>query len=86
MFWISLDIYLEYVLLGYEAFFFFFEDTPYCFQHLFDFLNFIYLFLERGEGMDKERERNIDVRGKQQPVASGTHPNCGRNLQPSHVP
>ena len=27
----------------------------------FFFLNSIYLFLERGEGREKERERNIDV-------------------------
>ena len=28
------------------------------------FKDFIYLFLERGEGREKERERNIDVREK----------------------
>ena len=25
------------------------------------FLDFVYLFLERGEGKEKERDRNIDV-------------------------
>ena len=29
-----------------------------------DFKDFIYLFLERGGGRDKEKERNIDVREK----------------------
>ena len=29
--------------------------------HLFPFLRFIYLFLERGEGREKERERNINA-------------------------
>ena len=39
--------------------------------------DFIYLFLERGEGREKERERNIDVREKRQSIASHTHPNWG---------
>ena len=34
----------------------------------------IYLFLERGEGREKERERNIDVREKHRLVASHTAP------------
>ena len=35
------------------------------FDMLFFFLDFIYLFiLERREGREKERERNIDVRQK----------------------
>ena len=36
--------------------------------------DFIYLFLERGEGREKERERNIDVREKHQLVAFPTGP------------
>ena len=39
---------------------------------LFFLKDFIYLFLERGEGREKKRERNIDVREKPQPVASCT--------------
>ena len=39
-----------------------------------DFKDFTYLFLERGEGREKERERNSDVREKHRLVASGTHP------------
>ena len=53
-------------------------------RHVF-FKDFIYLFLERGEGK-KERERNISVREKHPLVASHKHPNCGRNPQPRHVP
>ena len=34
----------------------------------------MYLFLERGEGREKERERNIDVPEKQRLVASCTPP------------
>ena len=34
----------------------------------------MYLFLERGEGMKKERERDIDVWEKHQSVASCTRP------------
>ena len=48
--------------------------------------DFIYLFLERGEGREKERERNITVREKHWSVASLTCPDQGPNLQPSHVP
>ena len=41
---------------------------------------FIYLFLERREGREKERKRNIDVREKYQSLASHMHPNWGPNL------
>ena len=33
-----------------------------CMLHYDFFLDFIYLFLERGEGREKERKGNIDVR------------------------
>ena len=36
----------------------------------FIFKDFMYLFLKRGEGREKEKERNIDVREKHQSVAS----------------
>ena len=42
----------------------------------FKFLNF-YLFLERGEGREKEKERNINVREKHQSVASLLCPDQG---------
>ena len=42
--------------------------------------------LARGEGRQKEREREIDVREKHRLVVSGTCPNQGLNLQPRHVP
>ena len=48
--------------------------------------DFIYLFLEQGERREKERERNIDVRGRHGSVASSTHPNWGPNPQPRHAP
>ena len=41
---------------------------------------FIYLFLERGEGREKERERNISV------WLPLTCPYWELGLQPSHVP
>ena len=37
----------------------------------------IYWLLEKGEGREKERERNIDVRQKHGPVASHRHPDQG---------
>ena len=40
----------------------------------FVFKDFIYLFLERGERKDKERDRNINVREIHQSVASRTPP------------
>ena len=52
--------------------------------HLF-FQRF-YFFLERGEGREKERERNINVREKYRSVSSHTCPNQGLNPQPRHVP
>ena len=42
--------------------------------------DFIYLFLERGEGREKERERNIDV------WLPPTSPHWGAGLQPRPVP
>ena len=43
----------------------------------FFFKGFIYLFLERGQGKEKEREGNSDVKDKHQSVASHTHPATG---------
>ena len=48
--------------------------------------DFIYLFLERGEGRENKRERNIGVRGKHWSVASCMRLVWGPNLQPRHVP
>ena len=39
-----------------------------------------------GEGRERERDRNIDVREKHRLVASCTHPNQGLNSRPRHVP
>ena len=47
--------------------------------------DFIYVFLERGRGREKE-ERNIDMRDKHHLVASHMHPDQESNLQPRHVP
>ena len=44
------------------------------------------MILERGEGREKERERNINVREKYGSVASQTRPDQGPNLQSKHVP
>ena len=45
-----------------------------------------YLLLERGEGREKERERNIRVTEKHLLVASCMHLDLGLNPQPSYVP
>ena len=51
------------------------------------FILFIYSFsLERVEGRENERERNIDEREKHLLVASHTHRNQRSNPQPRHVP
>ena len=52
----------------------------------FFFKDFIYLFFERGEGREEERERNIAVREKHRSVASRAHPNQGPNPQPRLMP
>ena len=44
------------------------------------------LSLERGEGREEERGRNIDVGEKHQLAASRMHPNQEPNPQPRHVP
>ena len=44
--------------------------------------DFIYLFLERGDSGEKERERNIDAREKQQSVASPKRPDWVPNRHP----
>ena len=46
---------------------------------------FIYLFLERGEGREKKRERNMDIREKHRPVASLMCPDQGLNPQCRHA-
>ena len=46
------------------------------------FKDFIYLFLESGEGREKERERNIGAREKHRSVASYTPP----TRHPAHNP
>ena len=45
----------------------------------FLFKNHLCIFLERREGREKERERNIYVREKHQLVASRVHPDWGPN-------
>ena len=39
-----------------------------------------------GDGGERERKRNIDMREKHPLVASCTHPDWGPNLQPRDVP
>ena len=46
----------------------------------------MYLFLERGEGREKERERNIDDKRETSIGYLLNTPNLGLNLQPRHVP
>ena len=48
---------------------------------------FIYLFLERGEVRESERERNMYMREKHRSAASHTHPDRGPDQFPvRHVP
>ena len=57
-------------------------------------LSFLFLSLpmamiidfREGEGGERERKRNIDMREKHPLVASCTHPDWGPNLQPRDVP
>ena len=57
-------------------------------QRFISFLkkDFFNLFLERREGREEERERNISVREKHQSVASRMCPHQRLNPQPRHVP
>ena len=57
-----------------------------CTISLLFFKGFIYLLLERGEGKEKERRRNIDLQEKYQLVASCVPPIKGLGLQPRHGP
>ena len=45
-----------------------------------------YLFVEIGEGREKERERNIGVKEKRPSAASRTHSEQGLDPQPRHMP
>ena len=45
----------------------------------------MFIDLKRGEGREKRRDRNINVREKHQSVASCTHLGEGLNLQPQHI-
>ena len=47
---------------------------------------FIYLFLEREEGREKERERHIDVREKHLSAVSCMHPEQGAGHNPGMCP
>ena len=53
---------------------------------LFLSFRFYFLFRVKEEGRKKGRERNINVREKNQSVASRTCPNQGRNRNPSMCP
>ena len=65
------------------------RQTGFALIYLFIYKDFIYLFLERRKGREKERERNIDVGKKHHSVASrmcldrGPEPT---NPQPRHMP
>ena len=59
------------------------EREPYSFIF---FLDFIYLYLERGEEKEKEGERNIHVREKYWLVASHTPPNGDLTHNPGVCP
>ena len=54
------------------------------FNHLLK--DFVYLFLERREGREKEREKNISVREKHGSVASSTCPNWDWACNPGTWP
>ena len=60
-------------------------STPLIFYPL-PYWFFFILFLQRGEKMEKKRERNIAVRQKHQSIAFQTCPNQGPNPQPRYVP
>ena len=53
-----------------------FQGWYYCFDfiYLFIFKDFINLFLRRGEGREKERERNISMVASHMPRTGGTWP------------
>ena len=53
---------------------------------VFFFLDFIYLFLERGKRREKVRERNIDVQEKHPLVASCMHPDEGQTQNSGMCP
>ena len=44
------------------------------------------MILERGEGREKEKERNIDVKEKHSSVASHTHPDRDQAQNPGMCP
>ena len=50
------------------------------------FLKILFIFLDRGEGTEREGERNIDVRQTHWSAASPMGPDHGSNLQPRPVP
>ena len=66
------------------------SHKPKWFMKWFIFLNphprTCLLILEGGHGRVRERERNMDVRGKHPSAASCTHPNWGLSPQARYVP
>ena len=59
---------------------------PWVLNILSQFLKQILFILERGEGREKQRDGNIDVREKHRLVALHTHSDLGPNQQPRHCP
>ena len=59
-----------------------FFASQFCIFTFLFFLDFTYLLLEREEGREKQRERNMDVQELQWLVASCTPP----NWEPDHNP
>ena len=58
------------------------EHTGYSLFRLASFFVPMFYFLERGEGREKERERNIDMREERGLVASYEHPDRGQSTEP----
>ena len=63
-----------------------FPNNKECISHYFFKTDFIYLFLERGEGREKERERNIDVWEIQRSVVSRMPPTGALACSPGMCP
>ena len=61
-------------------------SLPYPLPTCYFFKGFIYSFLDRGAGREKERERKIGVWENHWSVASCMHLNWGPGPQPKHVP
>ena len=79
-------IFISLISDGLGIFSYVYRSEVLGFIYFLFFKYFIHIFLDRGEGKEKQRKRNTDVWEKHRSVASHMLPNQGPNCNPGLCP